>query len=155
MAPLLRQFFSIVLANEGLFDAPEGGSPLPAISARCHAVAYGADGRPDSTTQPAAVHPCCGCKGCVALGHLSAVGRVLAKQLLDGWVAPGPCSFVWHYLRSSHEDALQTAEGALSSLAELDPALARSWRSLLLQPADPNLDYPLCVESFTHAVCSP
>ena len=59
------------------------------------------------------------------------MGRVLAKQLIDGHVAPGLCSFAWHFLRDSHIEALRTPTRALAQLAAVDEELAVQWAMLL------------------------
>ena len=133
-ADLYDSFFSAVLANPTLFDTYDDGLPLPAKTARCHEL-----GRPS---------PCGKCEGCAALHQLRAVGRVLAKQLLDGWVAPGPAPFVWHYLRESHESAVQTAERALDALERVDPMLSRTWRQMLILPIEVGT-YGLTIENLT------
>lgn len=101
---------------------------------------------------------------------------MLAKQLLDGWLAPGPHDFAWHFLRvrrtaaathdarrggadvrpalaricgqDSHEACFSTAERALEMLARFDEALANSWRKLLRQPLERGA-VELSVELFT------
>ena len=119
-ADLYDSFCSEVLADRTLFDVSEDGSHLPAANA-------------DAT----------------ALNHLTSIGRVLAKQLLDGWVAPGPSRFVWHVLRESHDAALSTVERALDTLSGFDRTLAFNWRALLASPVH-EYEYPLTLDLFTN-----
>ena len=134
---LYQLFFSEVLSpSSGLFhtSASDETAPLP-VSVTCGAGDCHGPG-PNSNVHFNGNLGTHGCQGCARAARLSAVGRVLAKQLVDGWVAPGPSAFVWHFLRGSHEEALSTVTRALLQLEGFDFDLARRWRTLLSHPED-------------------
>ena len=116
-------FFGAALSDPRLFDTAEGGA-LPSASARC---CRAADGEPPCD----ACDGCEALRDLAAVGRMLAkqltractpcmythvdphvhgmcmactqVGRVLAKQLLDSHLGPGPSAFVYHALRDTEE----------------------------------------------------
>lgn len=85
----------------------------------------------------------CGCMPQVnaRIESLESVGLVMAKCVLDDHpLGSGLCPFVLSFLVHGMEAAeLREPEAALAALAQVDPALAQSWRALVSVESDVEL----------------